>query len=295
MDNSSFYMTLPSNVRNTHFNNTVANFKTDLAQKLFLSDEWEVGLAGISYTNSWYNLISEQTVIVVFYDSSTTPSLPRNANFLLPKGKYKKIDDLLRALEYQFGVFKKNFEKKFDVPVFAEGKAKPIFNFHATENKVSITLPKFDGRSVYFNFSNELSTILGFKKENLDEKIGKVMIAYSADTKNSTKLPRGKFETITGDEPFTLDHIYYGLYVYCDIIRPAFVGDTLTHLLRYVEIPPNSSYGDQIVLSYPDTHYIPLLIKEIKTIEIDIKDEYGNSFPFEYGRSIVILHFRKKQ
>ena len=295
MDSDSFYITLPSNVKNTHFKNTVANFKTELAQRLNLSENWEVGLAGISYTNSWYNLIDEQKINIIFYDSSQTPSLPRTAQFNLPKGKYKKIDELLRALEFQFSNFLKNYEKKFEVHHTTEGRSKPIFNFHATENIVSITLPKFDNRTAYFSFGEELSRMLGYDKKGLDEKIGKEMLKYSADTNNSTKLIRNKFEVSTGDQPFALDHIYYGLYVYCDIIRPAFVGDTLTHLLRYVEIPPNSSYGDQIVLSYPDTHYIPLLIKDIKTIEIDIKDEYGNSFPFEYGRSIIILHFRKKQ
>ena len=67
----------------------------------------------------------------------------------------------------------------------------------------------------------------------------------------------------------------------------------MSQLLRYVEIPPEVKFGNQIVLSYPDTHYIPVYQNEFGSIEIDIKDEYGYHFPFEFGRSIIILHFRK--
>ena len=102
-----------------------------------------------------------------------------------------------------------------------------------------------------------------------------------------------KYRVMITHQPYDLGHVYYGLYVYCDLISPSFVGDSMSQLLRYVEIPPEVKFGNQIVLSYPDTHYIPVYQNEFGSIEIDIKDEYGNHFPFEFGRSIIILHFRK--
>ena len=96
-----------------------------------------------------------------------------------------------------------------------------------------------------------------------------------------------------GKTPWQLGHVYYGLYVYSDIIEPIHVGDTLTQLLRFVEIPNGYKFGDQVVLSYPDTQYIPVNKNEIDMIEIEIKNEYGELFPFEYGRSIITLHFRQ--
>lgn len=295
----SFYITLPSNVRNNHFDNTVANFRTELAQELKLSDDWLVGLAGISYTNSWYNIIEEQKITVIYYDDNSFPSLPKTQQFDLPRGKYKKIDDLLVAMDFQWKRFYTKHLPNVDVSKSKKDRTpKPIFNYRATDNRVTITLPKLNHKDVYFSFSQELCQILGFEKQDLDSLSGDAMISYAKNINNNSisninSDNEEKFLTLTGIRPYSLEHIYYGLYVYCDIIKPSFVGDTLTHLLRFVEIPPNINYGDQIVISYPDTHYIPLLIKNFKNIEIHIKDEYGNSFPFEFGRSIIILHFMK--
>lgn len=36
----SFYMTLPSNVKSKTYNNTVANFKTKVSQRISLSGDW---------------------------------------------------------------------------------------------------------------------------------------------------------------------------------------------------------------------------------------------------------------
>jgi hypothetical protein len=36
------------------------------------------------------------------------------------------------------------------------------------------------------------------------------------------------------------------------------------------------------------------MTKDFETIEIHIKDDTGESIPFEFGRSIIVLHFRRK-
>jgi len=86
---------------------------------------------------------------------------------------------------------------------------------------------------------------------------------------------------------------YHSLFVYSDVIYPTLIGDTCAPLLRVVEIPQNSKFGDQIVCTYPDTHYLPLLTNEFESIEIAIRNDTGQYMPFEYGRSIATLHFRK--
>ncbi len=67
--NNSFYITLPSNVKSEFFENTVANFKTKLAKRIELEGEWEVGLAAISYTYSWYNLSKNGLVDLHYFDT----------------------------------------------------------------------------------------------------------------------------------------------------------------------------------------------------------------------------------
>ena len=60
-----------------------------------------------------------------------------------------------------------------------------------------------------------------------------------------------------------------------------------------IDIPTDVKFGDQIHISYPNTYYMPLLVREFDTIEIDIKDDSGENIPFEKGRCIITLHFRK--
>ena len=61
---SDFYVELPSNSAE---NNTIANYVTKLAKRLYLSDEWEVGLAEINYTYSWYNVTDDERIRVAFF------------------------------------------------------------------------------------------------------------------------------------------------------------------------------------------------------------------------------------
>jgi hypothetical protein len=97
----------------------------------------------------------------------------------------------------------------------------------------------------------------------------------------------------TAEKPYELSGGYHSLFVYSDIVSPSFVGDSYTQLLRLIEIPSSYKFGDQVKITYPNTYYVPLLVKEFDTIEIDIKDDTGVNIPFEFGRCIITLHFRK--
>jgi hypothetical protein len=111
----------------------------------------------------------------------------------------------------------------------------------------------------------------------------------------NTKLIRlnNKLNSFTGDHPYDLSGGFHSLFVYCNIVKPSYVGNTYTQLLRLVEIPSDKKFGDQVLIAYPNTYYIPLLTQEFETIEIDIKAETGETVPFEFGRSILTLHFRR--
>ena len=138
----------------------------------------------------------------------------------------------------------------------------------------------------------------------MDSFSGSKLIEYSQQLNNvppnrrstwdPSKAPTEAERYLWSKNPFELVGGYHSLFVYCDIVRPSFVGDSYTQLLRIVEIPPKTSYGDQIVITYPNIQYIPVMNREFETIEIDIKDDTGLQIPFEFGRSIVVLHFRKK-
>ena len=52
-------------------------------------------------------------------------------------------------------------------------------------------------------------------------------------------------------------------------------------------------FGDVINIRYNDPDFIPLQSLNFDIIEIDIKDDAGFSVPFETGRVLIKLLFKK--
>lgn len=87
------------------------------------------------------------------------------------------------------------------------------------------------------------------------------------------------------------------MFVYCDLVEPRIVGDVYTPLLRVIQACGKETSirggSEMKILSPP--HYLPLLLTNFRTIEINIRDHLGNPIPFEYGTLTVTLHFRRVQ
>ena len=69
------------------------------------------------------------------------------------------------------------------------------------------------------------------------------------------------------------------LYVYCP--------------LRIV--PVEGRDGEMIIRVLDPIQYCPLLQRRLPTMEIDIRDDTGSILPFERGRVVVTLHYRKRE
>ncbi len=83
------------------------------------------------------------------------------------------------------------------------------------------------------------------------------------------------------------------LYVYCPLVEHRTVGDTQAPLLRLVPIEGRDAQNVSRV--FDPVHYVPLVQCNFQTVEIDIRDDTGQPVPFENGRVVVTLHFRKKR
>ena len=60
-----FYITLPSNSSEKFYpNNTLAQFTTKLQTNISLHDEWEVGLAEITFPKNWYTISKNQGIVI---------------------------------------------------------------------------------------------------------------------------------------------------------------------------------------------------------------------------------------
>lgn len=148
-----------------------------------------------------------------------------------------------------------------------------------------------EGNLYYPDFGGEVERILGL----VDYK-DKTLFDYLKMSNLSKELTSMIHSLVNGEKwksfrPVELHASFHTLYLYTNIVQHSFVGDSFSQLLRQIEIPQNSRWGEQIVLKYEEPHYIPLCTNIIEVIEVDFKDELGNTLPFEFGRTIVKLHF----
>ena len=94
------------------------------------------------------------------------------------------------------------------------------------------------------------------------------------------------------DAIVNVDGTIHTLYVYCNIVEPMPVGGIEAPLLRIVGV--DAKQGEIVRKTYDNPMYVPVRVKRFDTFEIDIKPNTGEHVPFQYGKSEVILHFRKQ-
>ena len=116
-------------------------------------------------------------------------------------------------------------------------------------------------------FSDMLARLLGFKQTTFEQ--GRVYIG----------------ELSTGVYPSMM-------FVYCDLIEHVTVGDVRAPLLRTFDMVKTSN---DIVHRHHFTNlvYVPVQKKQFDSIEINIMRDTGEPMPFDAGKSLVLLHFRR--
>lgn len=291
---------LPSNVKSEYYENTITKFKTKLAAPIQLDGEWEVGLSNISYTKSW-DLKSEQGIIhLIAYDKEAEFELIENfieINF----SNQTDIEMLVDLINDSVGEKKSKDQLNYFLPQLI---------LHEKFGKIEMKFGMRNSGICLFKFSKNLSKFLGFDNDLIDKTFREIENNYKKhfnDTlgsftqfkddvktrwKPGEELNYGRI-SIFSHSPFNFNPDINNLFVYCDIIKPNFVGNDMEPLLRIVGVPSDARYKEEVRESFIDIHYHPLSTNYIESIEIDIKDEDKNPIPFQFGRTIVELHFRK--
>ena len=252
-----FYLTLPSNSSMTTFpDNTVANFRVKLPQALDLSGRWEVGLTEIQYPHSWCN-VGENTHFV---------------EVLVPNAVPDDADSTVATAEDFTLVLNKGFyhspKKLVDRLENLRSSVKKLhdrlkFKFDEVSQKVTLFLkPRTSAR-----LSPPLARLLGF---------------------DMTDIPYGRNK---GSRVSDRDQGFSSLYVYCNVVQPTVVGDIFVPLLRIV--PVEGKTGHTVTRTYQNIQYLPVQANNFETVEIQIAKDTGELVPFERGKAVVTLHFRK--
>ena len=111
--------------------------------------------------------------------------------------------------------------------------------------------------------------------------------------KEKTKLSfAGKFYH-TAQKPVEINAGFNSMYIYSDIVQQSSVGDAYAQLLRNIPVEGSKKWGETIHLPFPEPHLTPVQSRSFDIINIDIRDDTGRTIPFESGRVVVKLIFKK--
>ncbi len=107
--------------------------------------------------------------------------------------------------------------------------------------------------------------------------------------------PNGKSQMFIAEYSPQLNRGINSIYVYSSICQDMIVGGTFVPLLRSLWLDnSNRKYGEisNIVLKHP--MYVPVKQNSINSIEINLRTDVGDLFPFSEGSvTSITLHFKK--
>lgn len=307
-------MYLPSNVSSS-VENTMANYVTELPENLVLSSAYEVGIAEVSYTYSWFNIPEDQ--VISYIDSS---GRFYDVNIVLKKGHYSTIEPILYHINRAADLFSTQ-TTEFEKPprLF-------LRSYNPKIVQLAGSLKTHPEVRIYFDFPQFLNEMLGLpelrdtphirydKRKRGLETIEKLNLIDSALSKSILNIKhfeeeneledemniqrrgetdQGKHYSIVPDSYYQMNAGINAIFVYSDLVEHSIVGNSKSQLLRIVEIPRGLKFGQQVLVRYDKINYIPLLLHQIHRIQIYLKDDSGEVVGFNFGRVFVTLHFRK--
>ena len=271
------YATLPSNSSPDYYpENKISDYIVHLPEELQLPGSWEVGLAEIQFNHSWYNV--DTTSYWVIYQRGEI-----HIKSKLPSGYYQEPKQLIRLLLNQM---KHDFQAKNEELIENGTLTNPIdflLDLRYNENSQLAQLNIRNNSSAPTRVDNDgvaRPSVLVHLAPFLTEMLG-----FAESTFHNVGIFHS--ERVVDMNPIN------NIYVYCDVIENRIVGHTLAPLLGVIASQGNP--GSVISKRYDKLQYQPVMKKSFSEIQINLRDDQGNSIWFRKGRVIVTLHFRRKK
>ena len=253
---SRFYVTLPSNSSMDYYpDNTVAKYVTKLPEKIELEGDWEVGMTEISVPVEVSNVVGGKCYYEIFVNE-----VPMHL-ILLPSHNHSDMEELVETL---------HLEQMAQVPLREDEPLLASFSYNDTTGKMTVTMPVVSNMFMAIRFSRGLSHLLGMEPRK--KYFGDFTGEHSVSLVGGTQVNR--------------------MYVYCDLLEHVTVGDTKAPLLRIVD-KPKEEQDVNVHKVFNPIHYVPLQKKNFDTMEINIMTDAGEPVPFLFGKSFVVLEFRR--
>lgn len=326
------YITLPSNTEDFSSNRT-SSFRVKLPNPIAFANEWQVALTEIQYPISWNTIKKMEDRILLTYRhneidvpveiriqqghyqnimelSAAIDVAIENAGIHLPSLLFR-VD---------LAIFRIAKLKLMNRPAFDEWSAKAqsfaeVFADPLSVPAVAGTAParlqqkywsRVEASDELRKNPPERNMLVDAIKVAYVNSIQRVQIIWSSETIKAVTLDKPLqfilgFDKATVLQPGVNTAEYNvdisgaetSFFVYCNIVEPQFVGNSLKQLLRAVPITAGP-LGGTIHKEFITAHYIGVLANEFDTLEIEIRNDFGKLIDFQFGKVIAKLHFRRK-
>lgn len=263
----SFQVVLPSNASFDEFpNNKNNHYFVRLEQPLNLqSGEWEVGLLGVQYPNNWVNVTNGSLIVT----RQAVGNKPAIIYTIKPRpGRYSSMVELIRELHRLLAT---NTYTNDVLGVLGLDRM-VSFYYDPIRNKVYLIIKNI---TYAVRFSSEFAEIFGFEKDKTYHK------------------PFSGRESIMSPKTPDVFKGHTSLYIYSNLVKPYRVGDTTAPLLRTVGVDNRSRYTN-IDKEFRNIHYHEVDTISSDIVEVDIRRDNGDRIPFTGGKTVLIVHFRKR-
>ena len=297
-----FYLTLPSNSSAHMFGiQPPGEYRTTLTREVSISPaDWEVGLSEIIYPRTWANVRDAELILHIPAPSVSMPhvdggllkyEVTRRKKLVcpIPTARYKSPEHLIHIMNaiIVMALGKENHKEGIKL-IYHEMSGKALVVCDA-----NFILEMNASASIPLGYGEALRTLLKTDGENgaLNEK--SVITGDHAKTVISNLFI---FSTLVVDPNRALST----LYVYTDVVEPQLVGDAYVPLVRTV-VDRNEGgggrgeRGETVSRAFTNVHYVNASRGKIHDVQVHITDDAGKRVPFEAGRVVVKLHFRRKK
>lgn len=263
-----FYVTLPSNASMDYYpDNGPSRFTTRMPHEWRLTGEWVVGISEIIFPHTMQHVPENGARNFVELHTFTGNKLES------AKPRYSEIRTSIKSGVYQ------DLQTLLDEINTASAVKGHLWFERDNGGHVNVTkacdCADTDHR---FGLARVLCKILGFRYNEREEPF---MLGSDGSRRS--------------DHPAALSNgLPSVMFVYTDLCEAHVTGDVQTPLLRVVPVDVSKyEYGCTRLRTFPTIKYIPLLKSAFDTIEILIRDEFGEPLLFDHGTLTVTLHFKR--
>lgn len=282
MEDTSFFVDLPSNASMQRYShNHGGKYTVELPVPLELpSHQWEVALAEMVFTEDWNPVVQKDIWIRVLENRMEGGEWIEHAAYHLPKdsGKtfYTSVDTFWSLAVKP--LIESGFKNVENLTLSNLVLEKDSGTKHVT---IKCKVLNSNKTPVRIELSESIQQIFGFTAAQLLE--GRFL---QTNAESDMKVGPSAF----------LPNLRRGvntLWIYTDIIKPHFTGDTVSTLLRVVNVEDNVSISR--VIYYTQPHFFPLARSNISTINIMITSSRGRE-PLYFSSPVSCrLLFRRKK